>query len=94
MEWPEVLDRFEERMRRLRAVLDSGGEPPTDTWPPADLTDRPLPEALTGRARALMAEAARLEADLEAALAGRPVPEHARSTRRPVSGRSTFSKVL
>jgi len=61
--WPDLLDALEERTRCLADDLDRGC--PDIEVPDVDLDpDGPLPAALALRARVLLAETARLSAEL------------------------------
>ncbi len=93
-DWPAALDQFDRRLVELRSVLEHDGRPASGTWPPADLVDEPIPTELVGRARALLAAAASLEAELVARRDELP-PLRApgvRHRRRPT--RSTISAQL
>ena len=83
--WREALDDFERRLEQCRAVLDEDAEPAPGTWPPADLTQEPIPAELVDRAQALLYASLELEEQLLARRASLPEPRSAVRHRRPAA---------
>lgn len=61
--WPELLDALEERTRRLAAALERR-DPDPEVADVELVADGPLPPELAMRARVLLAETDRLQAEL------------------------------
>lgn len=96
-DWHDLLDRFENRLDRIRAVVDGDAEPPEGHWPPAEVShDRPvapIPNELEGRARALLVRAMELEKDLLARREALPEPRPWPRRRRPVPTASVSTEL-
>jgi hypothetical protein len=67
-DWAAALDAFERRIAEQRAALDGGDESGLAPFVPPERLG-PLPPELAERARALLAEATDVEAELQGALA-------------------------
>ncbi len=62
--WADALDRFEAQLAHARAVLDEDRTPLMQPWPPADITDDPIPADQQARARELLHRCYSLEDEI------------------------------